>query len=136
MWGRRESPPARCRRLLSLLVHGTPDMLDAARKLGILERVVDEIVGHSGFRRKPEARRFAHRLVRFVVSEIERETGTARPPAQPPPSTSEWLDILLDLWDELVLPRAVNTAWIEWIAAHGGGVLQDWRDRPIGPAPR
>ena len=46
------------------------------------------------------------------------------------------VDVLLDLWDELVLPRAVSTAWIEWIAAHRGVVLQDWRDRAIGPATR
>lgn len=43
------------------------------------------------------------------------------------------LDVLIDLWDELVLPRAVSHAWIDWLATHRGVTLRDWRDRNEPP---
>lgn len=43
---------------------------------------------------------------------------------------------LIDLWDELVLPRAVSQAWISWIAERRGVMLVDWRDRVRQRAPR
>jgi len=39
------------------------------------------------------------------------------------------VDVLIELWNELMLPRAVSRAWIGWLAAHRGIVLRDWRDR-------
>ena len=28
------------------------------------------------------------------------------------------IDVLIDLWDELILPPAVSQAWISWLAQH------------------
>lgn len=39
------------------------------------------------------------------------------------------VDELIDLWDELVLPRAVSRAWIDWLAAHRNVVVRDCRER-------
>ncbi|MPZ89615.1 MAG: hypothetical protein GEU81_16440 [Nitriliruptorales bacterium] len=39
------------------------------------------------------------------------------------------VDQLIDLWDDLVLPRAVSHAWITWLAEHRDVTLRDWRDR-------
>lgn len=36
---------------------------------------------------------------------------------------------LIEMWDGLVLPRAVSQAWIEWLAEHRGVRLRDWRER-------
>lgn len=62
--------------------------LTTAEVIGILDRVVEEFVGHSAYDRQVGARRFAHRMVRFVVSEIERASGGAlqsRPRIDSPP---------------------------------------------------
>ncbi|MBA3888637.1 MAG: hypothetical protein H0X67_23355 [Acidobacteria bacterium] len=37
------------------------------------------------------------------------------------------VDELIDLWDELVLPRAVSKAWIDWLAQHRKVALRDCR---------
>lgn len=39
------------------------------------------------------------------------------------------VDVLLDLWDELILPPAVSRAWIAWLAEHRQVTVQDCRDR-------
>jgi hypothetical protein len=39
------------------------------------------------------------------------------------------VDELIELWDELVLPAAVSTAWIAWLREHRGVEARDWRDR-------
>jgi hypothetical protein len=39
------------------------------------------------------------------------------------------VDELIELWDELVLPAAVSTAWIAWLREHRGVEVHDWRDR-------
>lgn len=46
------------------------------------------------------------------------------------------VDELIDLWDELVLPRAVSLAWISWIAERRNVMLVDWRDRVRQRDPR
>jgi hypothetical protein len=43
------------------------------------------------------------------------------------------VDELIDLWEDLVLPRAVSQAWIDWVAARRAVRLRDWRDRAGGP---
>lgn len=42
------------------------------------------------------------------------------------------VDELIDLWDDLVLPRAVSRAWIGWLARHRGVTVQDCRARVHG----
>jgi hypothetical protein len=37
------------------------------------------------------------------------------------------VDELIELWDDLVLPRPVSRAWIDWLARHRGVVVQDCR---------
>lgn len=44
------------------------------------------------------------------------------------------VDVLIEIWGELVLPRAVSQAWIEWVAEHRGVQLRDWRERARRPA--
>lgn len=39
------------------------------------------------------------------------------------------VDALIETWDDLVLPRAVSQAWIDWLAEHRGVHLRDWRER-------
>jgi hypothetical protein len=39
------------------------------------------------------------------------------------------VDLLLDLWDEMVLPPAVSRAWIAWLAKHRLVTVRDCRDR-------
>lgn len=39
------------------------------------------------------------------------------------------VDVLLDLWDELILPPAVSRAWIAWLALHRQVRVRDCRDR-------
>ncbi len=39
------------------------------------------------------------------------------------------VDVLLDLWDELILPPAVSGAWIAWLAQHRHVTVRDCRDR-------
>ena len=39
------------------------------------------------------------------------------------------VDELIDLWDEMVLPRAVSEAWIRWLARHRNVILRDCRAR-------
>jgi hypothetical protein len=39
------------------------------------------------------------------------------------------VDELIDLWDEMVLPRAVSEAWIRWLARHRNVIARDCRDR-------
>lgn len=39
------------------------------------------------------------------------------------------VDELIELWDELVLPRAVSQAWIQWLEVHRGVRVRDWRER-------
>lgn len=39
------------------------------------------------------------------------------------------VDLLLNLWDELILPPAVSRAWIAWLAEHRQVTVQDCRDR-------
>ena len=39
------------------------------------------------------------------------------------------VDVLLDLWDEMILPPAVSHAWIDWLAQHRQVTVQDCRDR-------
>jgi len=41
------------------------------------------------------------------------------------------IDLLLDLWDELVLPPAVSSAWAEWLLEHRGVEVADCRDRIV-----
>ena len=43
------------------------------------------------------------------------------------------VDELIEVWDELVLPRAVSRAWIDWVAEHRGVRLRDWRDKSSRP---
>lgn len=38
------------------------------------------------------------------------------------------VDQLIDLWDELMLPRAVASAWSAWLATHRGVHVNDWRE--------
>jgi hypothetical protein len=39
------------------------------------------------------------------------------------------VDVLIDLWDELILPPAVSRAWILWLAQHRRVIVRDCRDR-------
>ena len=39
------------------------------------------------------------------------------------------VEVLLDLWDELILPPAVSRAWIAWLAEHRQVTVRDCRDR-------
>lgn len=39
------------------------------------------------------------------------------------------VDEVIDLWDEMVLPRAVSEAWIRWLAHHRNVTVRDCRDR-------
>lgn len=39
------------------------------------------------------------------------------------------VDVLLDLWDDMILPPAVSRAWIAWLADHRHVTVQDCRDR-------
>jgi hypothetical protein len=39
------------------------------------------------------------------------------------------IDVLIDVWDELVLPPAVSRTWIDWLARNRGVHLQDCRAR-------
>lgn len=41
------------------------------------------------------------------------------------------IDLLLDLWDELVLPHAVSSAWAGWLREHRGVEVVDCRDRIV-----
>lgn len=40
------------------------------------------------------------------------------------------VDDLIEMWDDLMLPRAVSRAWAQWLRTHRGIVLHDWRDAP------
>jgi hypothetical protein len=46
------------------------------------------------------------------------------------------VDVLLDLWDEVILPLAVSRAWIAWLAEHRQVTVQDCRDHPGSGSPR
>lgn len=39
------------------------------------------------------------------------------------------VDALIEVWDDLILPRAVSRAWIDWLAEHRGVVVRDCRER-------
>ena len=39
------------------------------------------------------------------------------------------VDLLIDVWDELVLPPAVSRAWIDWLARNRNVRVQDCRVR-------
>jgi hypothetical protein len=39
------------------------------------------------------------------------------------------LDDLIDLWDDLVLPPAVSSAWIDWLVRHRNVTVLDRRAR-------
>jgi len=39
------------------------------------------------------------------------------------------VDALIDLWDDLVLPPAVSSSWIDWLARHRNVTVQDRRAR-------
>jgi hypothetical protein len=39
------------------------------------------------------------------------------------------VDVLMDLWDELILPPAVSRSWIAWLAPRRRVVMRDCRDR-------
>ena len=41
------------------------------------------------------------------------------------------IDQLIDLWDELVLPPAVSSAWARWLSVHRNVRVVDCRERVI-----
>ncbi|MEX2621968.1 MAG: hypothetical protein WD250_17280 [Egibacteraceae bacterium] len=73
----------------------------------------------------------ADRRQRALVYEQVLSEGTAE-------DVRSFIDVddLVDLWEELVLPRAVSQAWIAWIAQRRGVVLVDWRERARQRSPR
>ena len=40
------------------------------------------------------------------------------------------VDVVIELWHDLMLPRAVSKAWSDWLAINRAVTLRDWRDSP------
>lgn len=74
-------------------------MLDPAQQIALLDRVVEDFIGHARFSRHEGSRRLANRLVRFVAAEVERICGNGLPPSRPLPNTDGWLEFVQDVVD-------------------------------------